>query len=107
MFPCRYNKWACTRPWQDSTLAATLGVADAEVKELPSALDWLLARPGRIERKLAARHLAAVERRVGAPGTGDDGRIPRAIGTRERLLAADASDGGCRVLGRCESNASY
>ena len=64
VFPCRYNKWAGTQPWRDSTVAATSGVADAEVKELCGALDWLLARPSRMERKLAARHLAAVERRV-------------------------------------------
>ena len=53
------SKLACTRHWQDSTLAATLGVADAEVEELYGALDWLLARQSRIERKLAARHLSA------------------------------------------------
>ena len=36
-----------------------LGVGHVEVEELYGALDWLLARQGRIERKLAARHLAA------------------------------------------------
>ena len=64
VFTCRYNKLAGTRPWRDSTVAATSGVAGAEVRELPGALDWLLARPSRMERKLAARHLAAVGRRV-------------------------------------------
>ncbi len=53
--PC--SKLASTRHWNDTTLAEELGVADAEVDELYDALDWLLARQSRIERKLAARHL--------------------------------------------------
>ncbi len=54
--PC--SKLACTRHWNDTTLAEELGVADADVDELYDALDWLLARQRRIERKLADRHLA-------------------------------------------------
>jgi len=54
--PC--SKLASTRLWQTTTLAAELGVADAEANELYAALDWLLERQGRIEKKLAARHLA-------------------------------------------------
>ena len=51
------SKLACTRHWNDTTLAEELGVADADVDELYDALDWLLARQRRIERKLADRHL--------------------------------------------------
>ena len=54
--PC--SKLASTRHWNDTTLAEELGVADADVDELYDALDWLLARQRRIERKLADRHLA-------------------------------------------------
>jgi len=53
--PC--SKLASTRHWNDTTLAEELGVSGAEVDELYDALDWLLARQSRIERKLAARHL--------------------------------------------------
>lgn len=52
------SKLACTRHWNDTTLAEELGVAGADVDELYDALDWLLARQRRIERKLADRHLA-------------------------------------------------
>jgi transposase len=38
-------------------LGEELAVADADVDELYAALDWLLARQERIERKLAKRHL--------------------------------------------------
>ena len=53
--PC--SKLASTRLWHATTLAKELGVEDAEVNELYDALDWLLARQGRIEKKLARRHL--------------------------------------------------
>jgi len=53
--PC--SKLATTRLWHATTLAEDLGVGDAAVDELYAALDWLLARQGRIEAKLAARHL--------------------------------------------------
>src|SRR3990172_627366 len=52
------SKLASTRHWNDTTLADTLGVGDADVDELYAALDWLLARQERIEKKLAARHLS-------------------------------------------------
>ncbi len=52
------SKLACTRHWNETTLAEELGVAYADVDELYDALDWLLARQRRIERKLADRHLA-------------------------------------------------
>lgn len=51
------SKLACTRSWHNTTLAEELKVQDADVDELYQALDWLLARQGRIENKLAARHL--------------------------------------------------
>jgi len=51
------SKLATSRTWEQSTLAATLGVADADEDELYGAMDWLLARGDRIERGLASRHL--------------------------------------------------
>ncbi len=53
--PC--SKLATTRLWHTSTLAEELGVGDASENDLYGALDWLLARQGRIEKKLARRHL--------------------------------------------------
>jgi transposase len=53
--PC--SKLATPRAWHTTTLAEELGVADATEDELYAALDWLLARQERIEKKLAARHL--------------------------------------------------
>jgi len=55
LHPC--SKLATTRLWHTTTLAQELSVGDADVDELYDALDWLLARQGRIERKLAKRHL--------------------------------------------------
>lgn len=56
IFPC--SKLAATRDWQTTTLAEELGVEDADVDALYSAMDWLLSRQKSIERKLAERHLA-------------------------------------------------
>ena len=53
------SKLATTRVWQHSTLAQQLGVEDAGENDLYAALDWLLARQKRIEKKLAARHPSA------------------------------------------------
>lgn len=53
--PC--SKLATTRHWHTTTLAEELGVAEANEDDLYAALDWLLARKGRIEKKLAQRHL--------------------------------------------------
>jgi hypothetical protein len=52
------SKLATTRRWTQSTLAETLGVAEASEDELYGAMDWLLARQERIEAGLAKRHLA-------------------------------------------------
>lgn len=54
--PC--SKLATTRLWHSTTLAELLAVADADEDALYAAMDWLLARQARIEKKLAARHLA-------------------------------------------------
>ena len=51
------SKLATARWWHNTTLPVELGVADAEEADLYAALDWLLERQGRIEKKLAARHL--------------------------------------------------
>ena len=51
------SKLATTRLWHTSTLAEELSVADADEDDLYHALDWLLARQQRIEKKLAAQHL--------------------------------------------------
>jgi len=55
LYPC--SKLATTRLWHASTLAEELRVADATEDDLYQAMDWLLARQTRIEKKLAARHL--------------------------------------------------
>lgn len=51
------SKLATTRLWRTTTLARELGVEDADANALYDALDWLVARQGRIEKKLAKRHL--------------------------------------------------
>jgi hypothetical protein len=54
--PC--SKLATTRLWHMTTLAEELGVTDADEEDLYEAMDWLLAKQQRIEKKLAARHLS-------------------------------------------------
>src|SRR5271168_803093 len=44
--------------WNDVTLGADLGVADASTDDIYAAMDWLEHRQDAIEAKLAARHLA-------------------------------------------------
>jgi len=53
--PC--SKLATTRLWHTTTLAQELDVEDADAHALYDALDWLGKRQGRIEKKLAKRHL--------------------------------------------------
>jgi transposase len=53
--PC--SKLATTRQWRSTTLAEELGVSEASEDELYQAMDWLLERQERIEKKLAERHL--------------------------------------------------
>ncbi len=54
--PC--SKLATTRQWHTTTLAEELSVQDADEDDLYEAMDWLLARKQRIEKKLAKRHLS-------------------------------------------------
>jgi transposase len=56
LHPC--SKLATTREWHTTTLAEELAVADATEDDLYQAMDWLLQRQPRIEKKLAARHLS-------------------------------------------------
>lgn len=51
------SKLATTRLWHTSTLSEELSVSDADEDECYEALDWLLTRQDRIEKKLAKRHL--------------------------------------------------
>ncbi len=51
------SKLATTRWWQTTTLAESFNVAEATEDDLYEAMDWLLARQDRIQKKLAARHL--------------------------------------------------
>jgi hypothetical protein len=44
--------------WDDTTLGADLGVAEAPAGDIYAAMDWLAARQDAIEAQLAARHLA-------------------------------------------------
>lgn len=57
LHPC--SKLATTRLWHTSTLADELNVATATEDDLYQALDWLLARQTRVEKRLAQRHLQA------------------------------------------------
>ncbi|MEL5849901.1 MAG: IS1634 family transposase [Candidatus Igneacidithiobacillus chanchocoensis] len=53
------TKLATTRSWQASTLADTFGVTAADEQDCYAAMDWLLARQDRIQKRLATRHLKA------------------------------------------------
>lgn len=53
------TKLATTRSWAATTLADTFGVGTADEQDCYAAMDWLLARQDRIQKKLAARHLKA------------------------------------------------
>ena len=53
-----HTKLATTRWWHTTTLAEGLGVADASEDDLYAAMDWLFARQGTIQKKLATRHLS-------------------------------------------------
>ena len=52
-----HTKLATTRWWHSTTLAEEYDVVGADEDDLYAAMDWLLARQGTIEKKLAARHL--------------------------------------------------
>jgi transposase len=51
------SKLATTRWWHLTTLPDELGVGEATEDDLYAAMDWLVDRQERIEKKLAARHL--------------------------------------------------
>ena len=51
------SKLAMTRWWHTTTIPEIFGVEDADEDDLYAAMDWLLERQGRIEKKLAAKHL--------------------------------------------------
>jgi transposase len=53
-----HTKLATTRWWHTTTLAEEFAVVDADEDDLYAAMDWLLARQDRIEKKLAGRHLS-------------------------------------------------
>ena len=52
------SKLDTTRLWHSTTLAEELSLEDTDEDDLYEAMDWLLERQDRIERKLAKRHLA-------------------------------------------------
>jgi transposase len=54
--PC--SKLATTREWHATTLAEELEVREATEDDLYRAMDWLIERQARIEKKLAAVHLS-------------------------------------------------
>ena len=51
------TKLATTRWWRTTTIPEEFGVADATEDDLYAAMDWLLDRQHRIQKKLASRHL--------------------------------------------------
>ena len=51
------SKLATTRLWHSTTLPAELALEDADEEHLYAAMDWLLERQDRIQRRLARRHL--------------------------------------------------
>jgi len=51
------SKLATTRWWDDTTLPELLDLDGVDEDDIYEAMDWLLARQKRIEKKLAKRHL--------------------------------------------------
>jgi transposase len=52
-----HSKLATTRWWHTTTVPEEFGVEQIDEDDLYEAMDWLLERQGRIQQKLAARHL--------------------------------------------------
>jgi hypothetical protein len=52
-----HTKLATVRWWSNTTLAEEAGVVDATEDDLYAAMDWLLERQDKIQKKLGARHL--------------------------------------------------
>jgi transposase len=53
----KHSKLATTRWWHQTTLPEILNIEDADEDDLYAAMDWVLERQNRIEKKLAAQHL--------------------------------------------------
>jgi hypothetical protein len=51
------SKLAMTRWWKDTTLPEMLDLEGVDEDDVYEAMDWLLERQSRIEKKLAKRHL--------------------------------------------------
>ena len=51
------SKLGMVQAWADTTLADDLGIVDAHEDDLYAAMDWLIERQDRIEKRLAKRHL--------------------------------------------------
>ena len=51
------SKLATTRVWNMCSLASELKLEEVDEKDVYSAMDWLLQKQNKIERKLAKRHL--------------------------------------------------
>jgi len=51
------SKLATTRWWHSTTLPQEFDIADSTEDDLYAAMDWLVKRQDRIEKKLATRHL--------------------------------------------------
>ena len=51
------SKLAMQRAWKDTTLTELLDIKGADEDDLYAAMDWLVARQDKVEKKLAARHL--------------------------------------------------
>jgi hypothetical protein len=51
------SKLSTIRWWADTSLGTDLNITAAHTDEVYAAMDWLLARQDRIEKKLAGRHL--------------------------------------------------
>src|SRR5437763_13032225 len=52
-----HTKLATVRWWTNTTLPQAFGVEDADEQALYAAMDWLLERQDKIQKKLADRHL--------------------------------------------------
>ena len=51
------SKLATKNWWADTTLGVDLGINDASIDEVYTAMDWLLGRQDEIEKSLVGRHL--------------------------------------------------
>src|SRR3989304_1198425 len=93
-----HSKLATTRWWHVTTLPEILGVCDATEDDLYDAMDWLLARQERIEKKLAAPHLWENGRGVCAPPPGLPGlgvRFRRPCRGSDDVVGAGRQGPGC------------